>query len=546
MTGCSVAVTAPTLGRSPAALAESCNNALAQGWALSAPEWRPVGGKGDTKDGVFVPGHTEGEFDRSVPLLVVKVGRYPLHHGGVGAIRTLGRVGVPVFAITEDRLTPAALSRHLRGRFVAPTTGLESEEQLLEIFSDVGKQIGRPVVALPTDDEAAVFIAEHADDLAPWFITPEIEPGLSRRLASKRGLHDICVELGIPAPRAVFPASAEVVTAFAEHATFPVVAKNVDPFSRLSHPAVNSSTVLKTPEELMALAADWPDPPSVMLQEYIPREVAEDWIFHAYCDRSSECLVAFTGVKYRSWPPRAGVTSYARIVANEALAEQSAALCRRLGYRGIVDLDWRFDRRDQQYKLLDFNPRVGAQFRLFETTAGIDVVRAMHLDLTGRPVPEGDPVVGRGFSVEILDAPAAIAYRLLGDGASPVPHPPGRVEPGWFARDDLKPAVAATVRAAAPLAARVRKLSGRAARQLQTVTLRRRAGTAAPILRDANSDPWTNRRSGPKVAAAVRPEKYKPGTDDSKDAFSNGDPATSRNERFKSSLRKPSASNPTR
>ncbi len=47
---------------------------------------------------------------------------------------------------------------------------------------------------------------------------------------------------------------------------------------------MNVSTILRTPEALMALAATWPDPPAVMLQEYIPREVAEDWIFHAYCN----------------------------------------------------------------------------------------------------------------------------------------------------------------------------------------------------------------------------------------------------------------------
>ncbi|MDQ6793107.1 MAG: ATP-grasp domain-containing protein, partial [Candidatus Dormibacteraeota bacterium] len=42
-----------------------------------------------------------------MPVLIVKIGRYPLHHGSVGVIRTLGRAGVPVYAITEDRFTPA-------------------------------------------------------------------------------------------------------------------------------------------------------------------------------------------------------------------------------------------------------------------------------------------------------------------------------------------------------------------------------------------------------------------------------------------------------
>lgn len=485
-------------------------------------------------------------FDRSVPLLIVKIGRYPLHHGGVGAIRTLGRAGVPVYAVTEDRLTPAAVSRYLRGRFVAPTSGLEDESRLLEIFSGIGKQLGHPAIALPTDDEAAVFVAEHADDLSPWFITPKVPAGLSRRLASKRGLHDACVELGIPVPRAVFPSSLQEVASFAARVTFPVVAKNVDPFSRLSTPAVDVSTVVRTPEALMALAATWPEPPAVMLQEYIPREVAEDWIFHAYCNAASDCPVAFTGVKYRSWPPRAGVTSYARVVSNEALAAQSEDLCRRLGFRGIVDLDWRFDRRDQQYKLLDFNPRVGAQFRLFETTAGIDVVRAMHLDLTDREIPTGTSIAGRGFSVEILDAPAAVAYRILGSGAAPVPHADGPVEAAWFARDDPWPILLASLRAAAPVAARVRQLTRKAVSGLQAVTLRRRAGTAAPMRLAAKSDPWTNRSSGPNVAAAVSPEKYSPGTDDSNEAFSNGDPATHRNDVRSSGLRNPSASSPTR
>ncbi len=488
----------------------------------------------------------EVAFDRSTPLLIVKIGHYPLHHGGVGAIRTLGRAGVPVYTVTEDRFTPAAVSSHLRGRFIAPTTGLEDDDRLLEIFTDIGKQLGHPTIVLPTDDEAAVFVAEHADVLSPWFITPAVEPGLPRRLASKRGLHDACVGLGVPVPRASFPSSLADIAAFAERASFPVVAKNVDPFDRLSDPVVDFSTVVRTPEHLMELAATWPDHPSVMLQEYIPREVAEDWIFHAYCDASSECLVGFTGVKYRSWPPRAGVTSYARVVTNHALAQQSADLCRRLGFRGIVDLDWRFDRRDQQYKLLDFNPRVGAQFRLFETTAGIDVVRAMHLDLTGRPVPKGAPIAGRGFAVEILDAPARVAYRLIGAGASPVPHAGGHVEPAWFAADDPLPFVVATARASVPLAQRARQIGRQLVRRAQAASARRRLGTEAPMRVAANPAPWTNRRSGPNVAAAVSPEKYNPGTDDSNVASSSGDPATHRNEALSSGARKPSASSPTR
>jgi len=485
-------------------------------------------------------------FDPALPLLILKVGRYPLHHGGVGAIRSLGRAGVPVYAVTEDRFTPAALSRYLSRPIVARTTGQESDEQLLEIFTGVGKQLDRPALALPTDDEAAVFVAEHADELSPWFVLPGVPATLPRRLASKRGLHALGTELGVPTPEAAFPTSRADVEAFAATARFPVVAKNVEPWGRLQQPAVPNSTLVQTPEDLLELAARWRGDPAVMLQEYVPGDVAEDWIFHAYCNAQSEAVVAFTGVKYRSWPPRAGVTSYARIVSNDALTRLSADLCRKLGYRGIVDLDWRFDRRDQQYKLLDFNPRVGAQFRLFETTAGIDVVRAMHLDLSGREITSGTPIMGRGFYVEYLDAPAQVASGLFGSNAAkPVLHAPGPSEPAWFATDDPLPLLMAGVRSAAPLAQRIQQLARAGARRAQTVTRRRRERTAASTRRDANSVPYTKRSSGPNVAAAVSPTKYSPGTEDSNPALSMGDAPVSRMPFLTAGLRKLSASRET-
>ena len=48
--------------------------------------------------------------DCRIPALVVKTGRDPMHSGEVGVIRTLGRLGVPVYTLAEDRFTPAALS----------------------------------------------------------------------------------------------------------------------------------------------------------------------------------------------------------------------------------------------------------------------------------------------------------------------------------------------------------------------------------------------------------------------------------------------------
>ncbi|MEU9333336.1 ATP-grasp domain-containing protein [Streptomyces sp. NPDC048290] len=429
------------------------------------------------------------DVDRDVPGLIVKFGGYPLHHGGVGAIRSLGRLGVPMYAITEDPYTPAAASRYLTRAFVWPTTGAEDPDRLVEGLLRIGRRIGRPAVLIPTDEEAAVLIAERRADLAGPFLAPPVAPDLPRRLASKQTLHELCGEHGMASPRTVVPASYDDIAAFAEHAVFPVVAKNREAFVRRRRPAVPGTTRIMSRADLLALARDWcapdhqppgmsymsdpsesrpgvrraphdgrpadpgtrdPGPgggpggalggdPGVVLQEYLPRESAEDWIVHGYLAADATPLALFTGVKVRSWPPHAGMTAHAYVVANPELADLAARFLQQIGFTGVFDLDLRFDRRDGQYKLLDFNPRMGAQFRLFESGPGVDVVRALHLDLTGRPVPGGAPPAGRRYVVENIDLPALLAYRRSG---YTTPHAPPRAtgtELAWLAPDDPLP-----------------------------------------------------------------------------------------------------------
>ncbi|MFD9129486.1 ATP-grasp domain-containing protein [Kitasatospora sp. NPDC059571] len=379
-------------------------------------------------------------IDRDVPAVLVRVGRYPHQQGVVGVIRTLGRLGVPVHAMLENRRTPAAVSRYLVGRHVRPTTGREDPEVLVAALLAIGRSVGRPSVAIATDDEAAVLLAEHADRLAEHFLLPPVAPGLPRTLASKDGLYRICRDHGVPTPRAGAPDGVEDLVRTARAWGYPVVLKNLEPWTRLRSPVVGHTTVVRDEAEL--LAACPPDgAPSVLLQEYLPSEAAEDWIAHLCCAPGGEPLVVFTGRKLRSWPPDAGVTARARALPNPELAELATGLCRRIGYCGVADMDWRYDRRDGRYKLVDFNPRVGAQFRAFETAGGVDVIRALHLSLTGRPVPRGPQLV-RSFSTGQYDVPSALVWAWQQRRLPPGLVPARSTERGWLCWDDPAPAVA--------------------------------------------------------------------------------------------------------
>jgi D-aspartate ligase len=391
-------------------------------------------------------------FDTSVAAVVVKLRHSVVHYGGLGVIRSLGRLGIPVYAVHEGRLAPPATSRYLSGGFVwePPGDAADDPGPLLDGLAAMAERIGRPVILVPTDDAAAIFVAEHGGTLEDRFRFLQPPAGLPRALASKRGLYQLCNQLGIPCPTAVLPSSRAEAEAFCADATFPVVVKGAEPWLLPKGAGVRSTSIARSPDELLDLyqRVEGHRATGLLFQEYIPPGAGEDWFFHGYCDQASACLVGFTGRKLRSYPAHAGPTSLGRWVPNEELWRQAEELFRAISYQGLMDLDYRLDRRDGRYKLLDFNPRLGAQFRLFEDDLGIDVVRAMHLDLTGRAVPRGRPLPGRGFIVENHDPIASWQYRrasglTLRAWWSSLT---GVREAAWFAVDDPVPFVTMCLR----------------------------------------------------------------------------------------------------
>ncbi len=164
----------------------------------------------------------------------------------------------------------------------------------------------------------------------------------------------------------------------------------------------------------------------MILQEYLPREQAEDWIVHAYFDAGLHApLALFTGVKVRSWPPHAGMTANAYVVDNPELAGLAAQFIKRIGFTGIVDLDCASTAATAATSCWTSTRAWARSSGSSRTRPGVDVVRAQHLDLTGRRVPEGEQRAGHRYVVENIDLPALLAYRRSG---YTTPHAPRRPE----------------------------------------------------------------------------------------------------------------------
>ena len=341
-----------------------------------------------------------GTVDYSTPVVILQAA----HHGGLGIARSLGRLGAPVYCV-DAHWEPAFNSRYCRRHFVIDIESAAPSQPVIRLL-EIGRQLsGRPIL-IPTTDLGATWVAEHAPALRSEFRFQCQDGTLVRSLCDKSQMQELARRSGVPTAQSVVPRSKEDVDRFVETANFPVVVKAIDP-DQLRSRAGGTKFIIRSGRELLELYARAGDPeePNLLVQEFIP---GEDWMFDGYFDQNSRCVFGVTGKKIRRFPVNTGVTSLGVCLRNETVERTTAEFMKAIGYHGILDIGYRYDLRDRQYKVLDVNPRIGCTFRLFTATNGMDVARALYLHLTGQPVPPAPAAEGRKWIVEDFDLFSAL------------------------------------------------------------------------------------------------------------------------------------------
>ncbi|MFH9004720.1 ATP-grasp domain-containing protein [Streptomyces afghaniensis] len=366
-------------------------------------------------------------LDTRVPAVLLRIDRNPFHHGTLGAARSLGRSGVEVHVVADSAGSPVGASRYVRQMHPPPLPGA-SPDDVLAVLRRVADDIARPAVLVPLDDASAIAVGRMRDELAPSYLLPSMPGTLAERVADKAELAAVCASTDVPHPTTLVPDSPAEVTDAMRRLGLPVVAKWSRPWLLPVGSGLRSTVLVHSVQQARELFLRTGEAGSrLLLQAYLAPGPDRDWFFHGYADHSGTVRAGGPGRKQLSWPRGAGLTAVGCWTPNTQVQALAERLADELGYRGIFDLDFRRCGATGRYHLLDFNPRAGAQFRLFADSAGLDVVRALHLDLTGRPLPAGAPLAGRAFVVENYAPLAALR-----------PAPGGR-ELAWYAADDRAP-----------------------------------------------------------------------------------------------------------
>lgn len=295
---------------------------------------------------------------------------------GLGAIRGLAKAGITVDLIAYTPKDVALKSRLVRRRsWLGPS---DKETQLLHLLTNwpESKQ-----VLIPTSDWYVSFLEKYKTQLQQKFHFVLPPDALSEHFIDKK------LELDLVSPWVALPESISAPTAepgdILQKLRLPLIIK---PRSHCMNTLGKKNQVIHSEEELRDFCTHFSSKmDTFVIQEVIPGGDDHLWVCNCTFDKNSELVQAFTFKRLRLTPPHFGVTCFAISQTRNDVIEQVRALGKGLKYTGPAMVEFKFDARDNSYRYIELNPRLG-MCNYFDTQAGQNNVAAAFCVSLDKPV----------------------------------------------------------------------------------------------------------------------------------------------------------------
>jgi len=314
--------------------------------------------------------------------------------------------------VIDDEYSISRYSRYVTHSVRVPN--LRDEQKTIEAVLDVGRRLNlKGWVLYPTRDETVAAFSHYRDLLSEFFRVPTPAWETIRWAWDKRNTYKLAAEAGIPIPKTWFPRSAEDLAEIDGEPPFVI------------KPAIKEHFIYETKvkawradnrQELAARfqqASAVVSPGEVMVQDLIPGGSQQ---LVAYCAFFKEGTALATMVtRYgRQHPPQFGRScTFVETIDLPALEECAQRFLRRIGYYGLVEMEFKIDPRDGEYKLLDVNARTWGYHNL-GSAAGTDFPFLLFADQLGNQIEPSRARPGITWVRLLTDLPGGIMKTVRG------------------------------------------------------------------------------------------------------------------------------------
>ena len=317
------------------------------------------------------------------PPAVILGGLYPTF----SVARSLGSRGIDVHGLGESGNTLLSRSRFVTSFTPAPD---DVDERWRKWFT-AGP---RGSVVLPCGDLGLEFIARNRawlEDLG--YLPVEGNDPITLAMLDKGRTYELAEAAGVDVPRTAQVDSVADLERVADTFEYPCALKPRDSF-HFNELFAQKAIVVHSSDDLReAFERLRPTGFDMLVTEIVAsaeNELYEFPSYYTYLDERGEPLFHFTKRKLRQYPLGWGTGTYHVSKWDPRVAEAGLAFAQGVGVRGIANVEFKLDRRDNRLKLIECNPRPTASDKLCQL-AGLDLAWIAYRRAVGETV---EPIGG--------------------------------------------------------------------------------------------------------------------------------------------------------
>ncbi len=327
-------------------------------------------------------------------------------HPGLGVARSLGRHGIPV-CVVDDQFCISRLSRYATQ--VVRVDNILDERKTVDAVLEVGRRFNlRNWVLIATRDETVAAFSRYRAELAEFFSVTTGEWDSVQWAWDKKKTYDLAEALNIPCPRTFNLKSADELPSL-----YPRLPLAIKPAVKENFFYATGAKAWRadTPEQLRQLyekAARQIKAEEILIQEIIPGDGLEQYSYCAFV-RNGRPHSTLMARRLRQHPREFGrAATYVETVVSPAIEELSERFLSAIHYHGLVEIEYKRDPRDGQYKLLDVNARAWG-FHAIGSGCGVDFPYLLYADRLGIPVEPVHAPPGVGWLRLLTDIPTSLS-----------------------------------------------------------------------------------------------------------------------------------------
>lgn len=298
--------------------------------------------------------------------------------------RELGRQGIRVFGLPAEG-SCVRHSRYYRQLRLPPEQGSAEERMLRFLLSDDAEPLQGSVV-IACSDAGLKVLAEHRHELLKRYRLDLGHPPAQVAMLDKLRTYEIARAAGVTTPRFWAVSCRDGVIRLRDELIFPLMIK-----PRLSHVFEQQfgrkHIIVATFDELIAcFGAAVSAGADVLLVEVVPG--GDDLLssYFTYIDERGEALFHFTKRVIRRYPAGMGAACYHVTGDVPQIVDPALRLLAAAGVRGLANVEFKLDRRDGQYKLIECNARFVASNALV-SKAGLRLATFVYHRAIGQEAP---------------------------------------------------------------------------------------------------------------------------------------------------------------